>query len=306
LDKPFSSAPLRTLGGRIFALRPPNGFWSWEVIGMQPLKQEAPRKVQKRTRAEKARPRPVTVVVGWDRSEWIRTEEALRITRNELWRLSAEHLAIQETERRRIAAELHDGLGQTLTLLKVSLEEAVSAASGGAGPQAAKTLGQLIPQVKSALEELRRVSTNLRPSTLDHLGIVATLSWFFREFDAASPGMKLERDIQVTEADVPEMLKIAIFRIVQEAAGNVLKHARADRIKVRLSNASGALELSIEDNGQGFDPVAASGNHDFNHGIGLRSMKARAELSGGRYELQSAPGEGTRISVLWPSAASAG
>jgi signal transduction histidine kinase len=155
--------------------------------------------------------------------------------------------------------------------------------------------------VKSALAELRRISMNLRPSTLDDLGILATLSWYFREFEAACPKMTLDRDIRVKECDVPELLKIAIFRIVQEATSNALKHAKADRIKVSLEDAGGSLELSIEDNGQGFDPDAAASRRDFSHGLGLQSMKERAELSGGAYEFESAPDQGTRIRVRWPA-----
>jgi PAS domain S-box-containing protein len=239
-------------------------------------------------------------LLGRDMSEWVRTEEALRATQNELWRLSAQHLTIQESERRRIAVDLHDGLGQTLSLVKLSIEEAARSASAGVSGKVAATLERLAPTVKSALEELRRISMNLRPSTLDDLGILATLSWYFREFEEACPNMKLEREISVKESDVPNLLKISIFRIVQEATSNALKHAKADRIKVCLGGAGGSLELSIEDNGQGFDPAAAASSRDFSHGLGLQSMKERAELSGGDYEFKSAPGQGTRIRVRWP------
>jgi PAS domain S-box-containing protein len=240
-------------------------------------------------------------LLGRDMSEWVRTEEALRVTQNQLWRLSAQHLTIQESERRRIAVDLHDGLGQTLSLVKLSIDMAARSVSAGASGKVAATLERLGPTVKSALAELRRISMNLRPSTLDDLGILATLSWYFREFETVCPNMNLERDIRVKECDVPELLKIAIFRIVQEATSNALKHAKADRIKVCLEGAGGSLELSIEDNGQGFDPDAAASRRDFSHGLGLQSMKERAELSGGAYEFKSAPGQGTRIRVRWPA-----
>jgi signal transduction histidine kinase len=240
-------------------------------------------------------------MLGRDMSEWVRTEEALRVTQNELWRLSAQHLTIQESERRRIAVDLHDGLGQTLSLVKLSIEEAANSMRNGTPEKVAKSFERLAPTVKSALAELRRISMNLRPATLDDLGILATLSWYFREFEATCPSIKLERDIGVKESDVPELLKIAIFRIVQEATSNALKHAGADRIKVCLSNERDTLELLIEDTGCGFDPAAAASSRDFSHGLGLQSMKERAELSGGSYELQSAPGRGTSICVRWPS-----
>lgn len=240
-------------------------------------------------------------MLGRDMSEWVRTEEALRITQNQLWRLSAQHLNIQESERRRIAVDLHDGLGQTLSLVKLSIEEAATSMRSGTPEKAAKTFERLAPTVKSALAELRRISMNLRPATLDDLGILATLSWYFREFEATCPNIKLERDIGVKESDVPELLKIAIFRIVQEATSNALKHSGADRINVGLSNERDTLELLIEDTGCGFDPAAAASGRDFSHGLGLQSMKERAELSGGSYQLQSAPGRGTSICVRWPS-----
>jgi PAS domain S-box-containing protein len=242
-------------------------------------------------------------LLGRDMSDWVRTEEALRATQNELWRLSAQHLNVQESERRRIAADLHDGLGQILSLVKLSIEEAANSVRTGAPEKAIKTFERLAPTVKSALTEMRRISMNLRPATLDDLGILATLAWYFREFEATSPNITLERDISVKESDVADLQKIAIFRIVQEATSNALKHAGADRIKISLSNERDTLELLIEDTGRGFDTAAAVDQADFDRGLGLQSMKERAELSGACYEILSAPGKGTSICVRWPSQA---
>jgi len=240
-------------------------------------------------------------LLGRDMRDWVRTDEALQLMQNELWRLSAQHLTIQESERRRIAGDLHDGLGQTLSLVKLSIEEAARAASAGIQSKTLATLERLAPTVKTALAELRRISMNLRPATLDDLGILATLAWYFREFEASCPHIHFEHDISVKESDVPEPLKIAIFRIVQEATSNALKHAQAERIKVSLNNEDGSLELLIEDTGRGFDPEAAPAQADFSHGLGLQSMRERAELSGARYAIHSAPGKGTSICVRWPS-----
>jgi len=224
-----------------------------------------------------------------------------QLTQNELWRLSAQHLTIQESERRRVAADLHDGLGQTLSLVKLSIEDASRSVRDGVSCKTAATLEHLAMSMKSALAELRRMSMNLRPATLDDLGILATLAWYFREFEAACPGIRLERDISVQETDVPELLKIAIFRIVQEATSNALKHAGAKRIKVSLANEGDSLELLIEDTGCGFNLAAVTGSRDFSHGLGLQSMKERAELSGASYRIVSSPGNGTSICVRWPS-----
>jgi PAS domain S-box-containing protein len=242
-------------------------------------------------------------LLGRDTNDWVRADEALQLTQNELWRLAAQHLSIQESERRRIAADLHDGLGQSLSLVKLSIEDAARSVRDGVPGKAVATLERLAPTVKSALAELRRMSMNLRPATLDDLGILATLTWYFREVEAACPNVVLERDISVVESDVAEPLKIAIFRIVQEAIGNALKHAKAGRIKVSLGNERDSIELLIEDTGVGFDLAAVAATHDFSHGLGLQSMKERAELSGASYEIHSAPGKGTSICVRWPSLA---
>ena len=232
--------------------------------------------------------------------DWMSADEALRVTRAQLWRLSAQHLTMQEGERKRLALELHEGLGQVLVLVKQSIEDAASSMDAGASVKIGDTLKLLSSQVNSALDDLRRISMNLRPATLDQLGIVATLSWFLREFELARPNMQLERLIGVQEAEVPEALKIAIFRIVQEAVGNILRHADADWVKLSLTSMEGMLNLCIEDNGRGFDTSKARGRRDIKHGTGLQSMRERAELSGGTYEFQSAPAQGTRIDVWWP------
>ena len=238
-------------------------------------------------------------LLGRDIRESLRLETALRVNQEKMLRLAAQHLTIQESERRRIATDLHDGLGQTLSLIKLSIDEAVRFANSEDAVKVASNIEKLGLAVKSALSELRRTAMNLRPSTLDHLGIKATLAWHFREFEAASTGICLEPDIGVEEADVPDPLKITIYRIVQEAMGNALKHANADSIWVSLRNVNGVLDLCIEDDGQGFEIAKVQENCDFTHGIGLQSMLERAQLSGGDYELTTALGEGTKVHVQW-------
>ncbi len=238
-------------------------------------------------------------LLGQDMSASVRAGEALRTAQDKVSRLAAQHLTIQESERRRIATDLHDGLGQTLSLIKMSIDEVARFANAENAPRIAATVEELGKSVKTALSELRRTAMNLRPSTLDHLGIKATLAWHFREFEAASTGLSLERDIRIEESDVPDPLKITIYRIVQEAMGNALKHANAAHIHVSLHCTGGVLELAIDDDGQGFEIEQVLKDSDFTHGIGLQSMFERAQLSGGKYELISALGQGTKIQVRW-------
>ena len=234
-------------------------------------------------------------------ADWVRAEDASRASRSALRQLAAEHLAIQEAERRRIAVDLHDGLGQSLGLLKLGIHEAIRQMDAGALPKAVESVKKLLSGVAGALEELRRVTMDMRPSILDHLGILATLSWLVREFECTNLKTRFEMIIGVSEKDVPQPLKIVIFRILQEAINNAVKHADASCITIRLQNGDKTLTLTIEDDGQGFDPDMPAIRGDERRGLGLQSMKERAELSGGAYALTSAAGRGTRVCVSWPT-----
>lgn len=245
--------------------------------------------------------------MDWQRTKRVRqsryaaSEAALRIVRNELLRRSAQHMTFQENERRRIAADLHDGLGQSLGLVIVALENMAQLLSQGEPQKAAECLDRLNPQVRDTLDELRRIAMNLRPAMLDSLGILATLSWHLREVEAACPGVSIERGFSVGETDVPNCLRTPIFRILQEAGSNAIKHGGGDRLTVRLSKVRGVIELAVEDNGRGFDLNPSAWNGNLNRGLGLQSMRERAELSCGIYAIESAPGKGTRVCVRWPA-----
>lgn len=226
--------------------------------------------------------------------------EAVCASQDELRRLSTQLLTIQESERQRIATDLHDGLGQSLTLIKLSLEDVAGLLAANALSEAEDSLQQLKLKVQNAFGELRRVAMDLRPSTLDDLGILATLSWLFREFESACRGMTIEKHILVQESNIPVPLKITIFRILQEAVSNIVKHAKADYIRVSLKMTGDVLHLSIEDNGQGFNPAGRGNSSSLDKGLGLVSMKERANFSGGTYRIESAIGQGTRIFISWP------
>ena len=227
--------------------------------------------------------------------------QALRESREELRRLSGLLISIQENERRRIALDLHDGLGQSLSLIKLAVEKAAGLLAAGATNEAGESLRQLIPRVEDALVDVRRVSTELRPLMIDDLGILPTLSWFFREFEAVCEDIVVERAFNVAEQDVPVPLHIPLYRILQEAVHNVVKHASADRMRVRLERIEDSLHLVIEDNGRGFDADSLKRVEGQSRGLGLLSMMERASASGGTYSLKSVPGNGTCIKVSWPA-----
>ena len=232
--------------------------------------------------------------------ERLQAADSLRHAREELGRLSAQLMMVQEAERQRIAGDLHDVIGQSLSVVKVSIEDAEQRLQHSGATEAAAVLGRLVPWVKVALTEVRRISMDLRPVTIDELGLLPTLSWFFREFGAACRGTEVDQRIAVTEHDVPDPLKIVIFRIVQEAFSNIVKHARATRVEVILERAASRFRLAVVDDGCGFDTGGRRQVHSHTHGLGLSSMRERARASGGDFNIESTVGSGTRVLASWP------
>ncbi|MBI4986035.1 MAG: PAS domain-containing protein [Rhodocyclales bacterium] len=244
-----------------------------------------------------------TSVVMHDLTEWLKGEQALRQSHMELRRLSAQLMSVQEIEAQRIAADLHDGIGQSLSLMKLQVTTAVKKFEAGATADALRLLHNVLPKFNDAMSEVRRMSTDLHPASLEDLGILATLAWFFRELEETCCGIEVTRALNVRESDVPPPLRIAIFRILQEAVSNIVKHAEPKRIDVKLEKCDGDLQLSIVDDGRGFDPVSITTHGHPLRGFGLSSMRERAKLSGGVYRMESALGRGTCIRVVWPAAA---
>lgn len=233
-------------------------------------------------------------------SAWPSTAKELSDTRQEMQRLANELLTVQEDERKRIAADLHDGIGQSLSLLKLSAKVAIEQLESGSPEVAARTLAGLDAKVHEVLSELRRVCLDLRPSMLDDLGILPTLSWLLRDVEEAGSGLAISKVVTVEESEIPEKLKITVFRIVQEAMCNIAKHADASNVRVVFLRTEDGLRLNIEDNGRGFDSSDIADRSHTGRGLGVRGMMERARLSGGQYRLDSTPGAGTRVQVFWP------
>jgi len=238
--------------------------------------------------------------VSTEITERQRADEALRKSEEELRHLSSQLLEVQENERKRISRELHDSIGQSLTAIKFGLENARSQAPQGTAGASVELLATLIPLVQEASEEVRRIHTDLRPSMLDDLGILTTINWLCREFQVVYTGIRIEKQIDIEENDVPEPLKIIIFRILQEALNNVAKHSHADFVRLYLGKTDEIIRLAIRDNGRGFDMWDVLTAEVAEKGFGMTSMKERAELSGGTFTIESSPGEGTVVEASWP------
>lgn len=221
-----------------------------------------------------------------------------RRAENQLKLLSSQLITAQEEERNRIARELHDSIGSSLTAVKVGLENLLSQV--GQGAATAETLKTIISITQSTIDEARRIMTDLRPSILDDLGIIITISWFCRKFQKIYSSISIHEDVTAEEGDIPENLKIVIFRVIQEAFNNIAKHSKADRVYLSLSTTEDSIELTIEDKGEGFDPHSILSKSNSGKGLGITSMKERTELSGGSFAISSVPGEGTVIRSRWP------
>jgi PAS domain S-box-containing protein len=221
-------------------------------------------------------------------------EEELRESESRLRLLSSQLLTVQEAERKRIAREIHDGIGQYLTAIKFRVENTLQQMDKGKTKTIIKPLKDIIPIIQESIEEARRIQMDLRPSILDDLGILATIGWFTREFQKVYSHISIEKGIDIQENEVPDSLKIALFRVMQEAMNNIAKHSKGNAVHLSLRKMEDRIELKIEDNGMGFDL------ENYRKGLGLTSMRERTELSGGSFAIESTPGKGTIIRACWP------
>ena len=141
---------------------------------------------------------------------------------------------------------------------------------------------------------------DLRPSMLDDLGLLPTLSWFCRRFQTIYTEIRIEEEIAIKEEDVPPPLKTIAFRVTQEAMSNIAKHSHANLVRLSLQKLGDRMELIVQDNGQGFSLEKARSKETDKRGLGLASMRERTELWGGSFDIESTEGKGTIIRASWP------
>jgi signal transduction histidine kinase len=214
--------------------------------------------------------------------------------------LSQQLMAAQEAERRRLARELHDEVGQALTAIKMNLQSARVLTDKDA---ILARLDDSIAIVDQALQQVRNLSLDLRPSLLDDLGLVAALRWYL-DRQAQRAGYKAELITQPPGLRASPNLETVCFRVVQEALTNIARHAQAKYVTVKLRQTDTELELQIDDDGTGFDVGAARQLAAQGASLGLLGMQERVLLSGGRIAIDSNPGSGTQILAHFPLSAS--
>ncbi|KAF3996024.1 sensor histidine kinase [Glaciimonas immobilis] len=208
-------------------------------------------------------------------------------------------IAAHELELKRVSSELHDGIGQVLAMIKFMIEDAARQVKSGKSDEGEKILDETVVRLREAMNEVRRISIELRPSSLDDLGLIPTIQWHCRIYRKAYQNMRLNLDLDVIEAEVPEVLKLDIFRIIQEALNNVAKHAQASQVTVSLHVEHANMRLIIRDNGQGFDANPRDFSSATRWGLGLKSMRERVESSAGNFWIQSGLNSGTRLEARW-------
>ncbi len=219
---------------------------------------------------------------------------------SELRLLSAALMSVQERERKRISIDLHDSIGQSLGALSCGIGAALDGVRKGDAETASVMLENLAEQVKTTIGEVRRIAMNMRPAMLDDIGLIATLSWFFREFRSLHPELALTYEIDIEESDIQPAWRSNVFRVVQEAMNNIVKHAGANAIHIHMQRVAREVHLEITDNGAGFAIEDVSRRAVTDSGMGLKGMRDRMESCGCRFCIVSVPGKGTRIFAALP------
>ncbi len=213
--------------------------------------------------------------------------ESLKESERQLKLLTSQLLTAQEDERRRVAHDIHDSLGSQLSAVKFRIEDFFKMMPGASE--------SIVSAIQEAINESRRIQMDLHPSILDDLGIAPALAWFCRKIETTYP-LKIEQKVAIKEDEVSKPLKRTIYRISQEAFNNIAKHSKANQAHLSLQKNCNVIELTIRDNGQGFELTIDTSKK----GVGLSSMKERTESSGGAFSIESTKGKGTIVRACWP------
>jgi signal transduction histidine kinase len=208
----------------------------------------------------------------------------------------------EEREARRIARQLHHDLRQVLSGIESDLENTVRQIEGKEIKTGLESLRTLIPKVRYCIDELLRIGAHISPPTLEDVGILATISWFCREFQktySGIKGIKIEKQIDIQENEIPSFLKIMIYKTLRDALANIATYSKPDLVHLSLLKKNKRVELTIQDNGKGFDVGEVLKKESQRETLGLSSLRERVKLSGGAFRIKSGIGKGTTIYTSW-------
>jgi PAS domain S-box-containing protein len=224
-----------------------------------------------------------------------KAEQELDESYKSIRKLTSHLQNIREEERTNIAREIHDELGQLLTVMKMDVSWLNKKIGTDAEVPVKNKMKDLLDMIDGTVKTVRRISSELRPSLLDDLGLVAAIEWHLIEFEKRV-GIKTSFTDAADEVVLPDKVKTGIFRIFQESLTNVARHAEASKITVKMECKNNMFLLKISDNGIGFDKTKVADKRT----LGILGMKERSEMMGGIYDIVSTPGKGTTILVKVP------
>ncbi len=233
------------------------------------------------------------------RVEKARLFEAVNQQREQLQILARRLTEVQEAERQRLARELHDEMGQTLTAIRINLAASLKDLPPHCPPTVRERLLEAESLADHTLEQIRELSLNLRPSMLDDLGLIPTLRWYVGRYTNRTD-IKTELDLAGFPDRLPSELEIMLYRIIQEALTNAARHAQASLVRLHMWQEAAHLNISIEDNGHGFDLEEVTNRTLARRGAGLLGIQERVTILGGSLDIQTRPGGGTHLQIEVP------
>jgi signal transduction histidine kinase len=211
--------------------------------------------------------------------------------------LTAELLQKLEADHQRYAHRLGDKVTQPVLSVRLQLQNLLHQHARELSPSAINTLMTANQQLKDALAAIKHIELDLHPRMLDDLGLKPSIEWLLRQYEELSQGWTVQSAIALPEVPLERTLKLAVFRVVQEALSNIYRHARADRVMLCLESQFGRLRLVVMDNGSG---IARELTDSGAVGLGLACMQARVRATGGELKISSQPGQGTYLHASWP------
>jgi PAS domain S-box-containing protein len=235
---------------------------------------------------------PCILAVATNITERRMAEEEIRRSRQELRDLTARLQLVREEERTFIAREIHDELGQALTGLKLDLSWLKSRLRD---TDLLERVQSIVVRIDGTIDSVRRIATQLRPSVLDDLGLVAAIEWQAKEFERRT-GIATLLEVQSAHPEVDGLRATTVFRILQETLTNVVRHAEATRVEIALLATAAELTLEVKDNGRGIGDAEITASHS----LGLVGIRERAIACGGDLRIQGIAGQGTTLSVRIP------
>ena len=229
----------------------------------------------------------------------IREAEALSVSNRRLQELTLNIFDTLESERKKIAQELHDYVGQSLGAIKYSIESLLQYYNEVVSKSQEQHFSGIIRWIQVTIKELMRIISDLRPPMLDELGFKYTIDWFCRQYDEFYPDLSVESEVDLQGQDIEEPVKTILFRVVQEAFNNTVNHSQANKVRLYVGRENAWIYFSVTDNGIGFDPKEVLAD-SIKPGFGLLGIKERIANLGGQVEFNSLPNKGVVIQGYLP------